>query len=160
MQTHSAKIGRRQFMTRGGLLAIGATSAASPVLGTNHLRVFIDKFYEAWRRAEPDAVLAYFADDAVVTLCGSGSTLVGKALIASDWVVPTLKRSPGAIHEIKDAVETPERIWIEWLYKAPDTTTGDRIALPGCSLYVVGDELIRSGHLYFNPALARQPAKS
>ena len=73
---------RRQFMRGSGLFAVGAMSAPTLAIGVGGLRQFIDKFYEAWRRADTDPVLAYFADDAVVNLYDT-STAAAQPLLAS-----------------------------------------------------------------------------
>lgn len=116
------------------------------------LRPLFDKFFEAWHGSDPQKVLGFFTEGAVVNLWGDGSTLNGRKAIGAKWIAPTMKKYPGNVHHVRNFLEIGDQAVIEWLFEGVDVTTQKKESDPGCSLFWVKDGLITRGHLYYNAA--------
>lgn len=125
------------------------------------LRGFIDEYFEAWRDGDPERVLGYFDEDAIIHLMGPIGILAGRKMVAEKWVIPTVTNYPGNIHQIKSFIEADDQAAVEWLFTGTHATTGKEIKIPGCSIYWVSGGLIRRGNVYFNaPQPKRDPGLS
>jgi ketosteroid isomerase-like protein len=125
------------------------------------LRGFIDEYFEAWRSGDPERVLGYFSENAVIHLMGPVGILAGKKMVAEKWVVPTVTNYPGNIHLIKSFLEADDQVAVEWLFTGAHVSTGKEINIAGCSIYWVSRGLIRRGNVYFNaPQPKRDPGLS
>jgi ketosteroid isomerase-like protein len=112
---------------------------------TNEVTVeTMEEVLDAFNRHDLDAIMAYFAEDAVMEMPRGadpwGSRYVGKAAVREGLA--------GRFAGIPDVHYSEDRHWVcgdrgvsEWLLIGT-TTTGDRIAVRGCDLWEFRDGLI------------------
>jgi ketosteroid isomerase-like protein len=120
------------------------------------LRSFIDQYFEAWRGSVAEKVLGHLSEDVVINLWGDGRTLTGKKMVGEQWIIPMVKNYPRNNHHIKNFFEVGDQVAVEWLFTAVHASTSKEINLQGCSIYWVGNGLIRRGHVYFSSAQVKR----
>lgn len=129
-----------------------------------HVRAFIQEYFDAWKGVDEDRILAFFSDEIVLHL--PTGTLEGKAAVRDHFVRPFIAAFPGNVHSIRNLAHAKNLVAVEWSFDAIHKgafgaikATGREVSVPGCSFYEydLGTRRIPAGRIYFDFAtLLRQ----
>jgi steroid delta-isomerase-like uncharacterized protein len=137
-----------------------AAAQAAP----ENVRAFIQDYFDAWKGADEDKILAYYSDDVVIDL--PTGTLKGKTAVRDNFVRPFIAAFPGNVHSIRNLANARNLVAVEWSFEAVHKgdfgsieATGKKVQVPGCSFYEYDlvTRKIPAGRIYFDFAtLLRQ----
>jgi len=131
--------------------------ATAPQVAAEHVRAFIQEYFDAWKGTEEEKILAYYSDDVVIHL--PTGTLEGKAAVRDNFVPPFIAGFPGNVHSIRNLALAPNLAAVEWSFEAVHSgdfanipATGKRVQVPGCSFYEfdLANRKIPAGRIYFD----------
>jgi steroid delta-isomerase-like uncharacterized protein len=121
------------------------------------VRAFLDKYFDAWRGTDENAILAYYSDDVVIQL--PTGMLEGKAAVRDNFVRPFIGAFPGNVHAIQNLAHAPNLVAVEWSFEAVHRgpfagiqPTARHVRVPGCSFYEydLAADVITAGRIYFD----------
>jgi len=137
-----------------------AAAQAAP----ENVRAFLQEYFDAWKGADEDKVLAYYSDDVVIHL--PTGPLEGKTAVRDNFVRPFIAAFPGNVHSIRNLAHAKNLVAVEWSFEAVHKgafanieATGKTVQVPGCSFYEydLAAKKIPAGRIYFDFAtLLRQ----
>ena len=138
--------------------------AAAAQATPESVRMFIQEYFDAWKGADENRILAYYSDDVVLHL--PTGTLKGKTAVRDNFVRPFITAFPGNVHSIRNLAHAKNLVAVEWSFEAVHKgafanveATGKQVQVPGCSFYEYDLEarMIPAGRIYFDFAtLLRQ----
>jgi steroid delta-isomerase-like uncharacterized protein len=125
--------------------------------------VAAERYFEAWNRRDPEAVVRAFVDGGTYGDPTTGGELTGAAI--GENAARLFEAFPDLAFEIASAAETSDgRVVGEWVMRGTNTgsfgglpPTGLAVELPGVDVIVVEGDRVRSVRGYFDPgSLAKQ----
>jgi len=132
-------------------------TATAPQPTPEHVRAFIQEYFDAWKGTDEEEVLAYYSDDVVISL--PTGLLEGKVAVRDSFVRPFITGFPGNVHAIQNLAFAPNLVAVEWSFEAVHSgafgdlaPTGNHVKVPGCSLYQhdLKNRIITGGRIYFD----------
>ena len=135
-------------------------AATAAQITPEHVRAFVQEYFDAWAGTDEDKILSYYSDDVVIHL--PTGTLAGKSAVRDNFVHPFITGFPGNIHAIRNLAFTPNFVAVEWSFDAVHSgafaniaPTGKRVQVPGCSFYEydLAARVIPAGRIYFDPGM-------
>src|SRR4051812_47562992 len=122
-----------------------------------HIRAFIQEYFDAWKGTDEEKILAYYSDNVELTL--PTGTLRGKTAVRDNFVRPFIAGFPGNVHAIRNLAFGSNFVAVEWSFEAEHkgifagvAATGKRVQVPGCSFYEydLSTGTIPAGRIYFD----------
>lgn len=132
-------------------------TAAATQASPEHVRAFVQEYFDAWKGTDEDRILSYYSDDVVIDL--PTGTLKGKSAVRDNFVRPFIAGFPGNVHAIRNLAFAPNLVAVEWNFEAVQAgsfagipATGRQVQVPGCSFYEYDIEkrTIPAGRIYFD----------
>lgn len=137
--------------------AQGPTAAAPPLPTNRPVPATVQKWADAWNRADAKGMAELFTDDGVYQDFAFEARVQGKAGVAA-WVTLTAAAIPDARAVILDAFQAGDRVAVQWIFSGTPLrlgaipSTGKSFAVPVTSVFFLKQGRIQTVADYYNRA--------